>query len=1639
MKQFWRRMTSFMTAAVMCVCLVCSPVWAAGAEVEDILSVNDAEVVETAEQAETAEIGEEDAVVEAEPETAEAEDQENFRAEAKTPNEEMGQEDDMGVFEVYTAQTSMDYYTAVSELVKDQEDMGVFSGGEYESARLLIKGAGNLDFSQYEGVQKVVSDMEGRYTVQFSDSQLAEEAAAALNGMDGVEYAEPDRKMTIYSSESDTEETGREALDGEMGARRASQHKSWGIGHIGADEYAAYASSISSRTVKVAVIDTGVDASHTYLEGRVLAGRDFVDNDSDADDGHYHGTHVAGTVVDGTMELTNIKIIPVRVLNSQGKGSSSNVANGIRYAADQGADVINMSLGGGHSSEIDSAVRYAASKNALCVVAAGNDNIDTSYECPAHIEDAVTVAAIDSDERKAYFSNYGDEVDLCAPGVDIVSCVPGGNYRSLNGTSMATPHAAACAALLKLANAAYTPAQLQEAMKASCRDLGDSGWDRYYGNGIIDLRKSLSDENPDQEPASVTTPDQDVVLNQGESKTITLTAGGNLPDRFYLNYAESGSGFTCSWKGGWYDNHKHDLEITATETAGRGTITVSLKDSYADTAVATAQINVRVGDTRYPVGGTVTDWNYLESAHNYTSGSDYTWTYTSPESSRGMALTFDRNTEVESGYDYIYIYSGSATDGDDVLTGTYTGTELAGQTVNVSGQTVKIRLTSDSSVEKWGFKVTNLVPADVKYPHGSERVEDWHDLESQHNYEGNSDYTWVYTHPGNADSLDVTFSEETKIEGYPYDHIHVMDGSGNEVGVYYGTDLAGQTISVPGKTVKIRLVSDGTVNYYGFRVSDLKAVSAGDGGDTVVDDWRELESKHNYDNNYDHTWVYTHPGNASSLDVTFDEQTKVENSYDHIYIYTGDGTQVGDYTGDELAGKTINVSGSVVKIRLTSDSSVGYYGFKVTDVKAGKSSDFPESEHDYKNNFDYTWTWTGPEDALNLDVTFDDQTKVENRYDHIYIYDGSDVQLGDYTGTELAGKTIRVPKNVVKIRLVSDSSRTYYGFKVTDITPLYSNTNVEVKAQDISAPSGALAEVPVTISKNPGIAGLSFDISYDETLMTLDSAQAGSVLSKGTLSVNRNIVNWYNNDNVAEDGTILILKFRINTNAEPGNTTVNVGLHGGKKNLRDKDSNYIEAVYQSGTINITGGLLGDLNGDGDLTIGDVVCLSRALDELVQLDERQKRLADVDGDGDMTIGDLIRLHRIVLGEISPSVDLAAVGVQEETPERTVNISVGNGTVSRGEKLSLPVEISNNYGIAGLAFSVSIPEGCTLDSISEGSLLKGVGTFKTDGSKVIWYSSQNVTDNGVLFYVNLTAGEEAQSGAVSVSLADGKINNLANQNSNSIGADFTDGKVTLKEEDTPKDPVSISSTSIERIPNQDYTGQAIRPELTIRDGNKTLEEGEDYTVSYYNNVKPGTALVTITGKGSYTGFAFTSFIIEGDEPDEPAVEKGRTYTVGNLKYKVTSVKTNGSGTVTVAGVKTKGITSATIGKTVKINGSSLKTTAIASQAFKGCTKLKTVKINANVTQIGKDAFKGDKKLQKVTISSTALKSIGSQAFYGCSKLTSITLKTSRLNSVGKNAVKGIGKKAVIKVPSKKVKAYKKLFSKKTGFRSPMKVKK
>ncbi len=254
------------------------------------------------------------------------------------------------------------------------------------------------------------------------------------------------------------------------------------------------------------------------MSGRIQnGGYDYVDNDSDPSDKHYHGTHVAGTIVDCTPGL-NVKVLPVRVLNAEGKGSSFNVGNGIKYAADHGAKVINLSLGGTHSIYKDENIEYAINKGVIVVVAAGNDNRDTEYHCPAHLKEAIVVAAVDENDRKASFSNFGDSVDVAAPGVGIISCVPGGSYQSLNGTSMAAPHVSAVAAMFKLKQPSMTPAQVETMIKENVRDLGSSGWDRYYGSGILDLTNIV-----EVQPTGVTLDQSNISLKAGGIVTLTAT------------------------------------------------------------------------------------------------------------------------------------------------------------------------------------------------------------------------------------------------------------------------------------------------------------------------------------------------------------------------------------------------------------------------------------------------------------------------------------------------------------------------------------------------------------------------------------------------------------------------------------------------------------------------------------------------------------------------------------------------------------------------------------------------------------------------------------------------------------------------------------------------------------------------------------------------------------------------------------------------------------------------------------------------------------------------------------------------------------------------------------------------------------
>ena len=274
----------------------------------------------------------------------------------------------------------------------------------------------------------------------------------------------------------------------------------WGVSRIGADKVW----SIGSGTgVKIAIIDTGVQKDHPDLVSNIITGYDFVNNDSDANDDNGHGTHVAGIAAAtlnqaGVVGVSNTsKILPIKVLNAQGYGYLSDVAKGIYFAADNGARIINLSLGSSTDSlTLRDAVNYASNKGVLIAAAAGNDSgAPCSY--PASYSNVICVVATDSRNMLASFSNIGGE--LAAPGVYNYSTYIGSSYRYLSGTSMATPHVAGASALLFSICPTCTSTQIRELLRDSAVDLGEVGKDILFGYGLVDLTSAVSQLNSEEE------------------------------------------------------------------------------------------------------------------------------------------------------------------------------------------------------------------------------------------------------------------------------------------------------------------------------------------------------------------------------------------------------------------------------------------------------------------------------------------------------------------------------------------------------------------------------------------------------------------------------------------------------------------------------------------------------------------------------------------------------------------------------------------------------------------------------------------------------------------------------------------------------------------------------------------------------------------------------------------------------------------------------------------------------------------------------------------------------------------------------------------------------------------------------------
>lgn len=383
-----------------------------------------------------------------------------------------------------TPATLEEFNQALDQLIEQYDDELVISGMR-STNRLLLKFDGDgIDLTRFPAAT-VIADEDNYLVIQFASEEEAQRCLEALRAMGSVLFADMDE----YGAGTDSPAPQRSSSGVPyVSPYTGDAYYTWGVEYLGLDRLAAWLKTQQTVPVTVAVLDTGCEPCdenrHRYLEGADMDQPDrrgWVDGDG-------HGTHVAGTIIDCTWGL-DVSILPVQVFKGDG-APTSYIVQGLKLAIERQADVINMSLGGACDpcgpeeacgSPEDYYIRQAAEQGIVVVVAAGNQSKSTSQHCPAHLGDCIVVAACDDQGVSASFSNHGQSVDVCAPGVNVVSYYPGGTFAALDGTSMATPHISALAAMLKMYLPDKTAAQIEKYIADYCAQAGDPD---HYGAGI---------------------------------------------------------------------------------------------------------------------------------------------------------------------------------------------------------------------------------------------------------------------------------------------------------------------------------------------------------------------------------------------------------------------------------------------------------------------------------------------------------------------------------------------------------------------------------------------------------------------------------------------------------------------------------------------------------------------------------------------------------------------------------------------------------------------------------------------------------------------------------------------------------------------------------------------------------------------------------------------------------------------------------------------------------------------------------------------------------------------------------------------------------------------------------------------------
>lgn len=391
------------------------------------------------------------------------------------------------------------------ENVSPQRLIVTFDGAVTERSKAAVKSAGAAQIKEL----KLVNGLVVSAPTKAIENKLREIDGIRNVQVDAVAYTSAPSCSPWPSCRNETETV----------VAAPPQELPWGVNQIDAEKSWSISRGMGT---KVAIIDTGIDQNHPDLIDNLAGGVNFVQSGRGAkvtvdpsawDDDNGHGTHVAGTVaaVDNTAGVIGVapdtSLYGVKVLNSAGSGYVSDIVSGIEWSINNNMQVINMSLGlTSHVQALQDAVNSADATGVVVIAAAGNsgDGSASTNEVnyPAKYTSTIAVAATDSSDRIASFSSDGSEVEIAAPGVDVLSTTLGGGYGTLSGTSMATPHVAGVAAAMLAApivptadtnqDGRWSNNEIRAFMQVTSDDLGTVGRDVFYGYGLVDAEEAVT-------------------------------------------------------------------------------------------------------------------------------------------------------------------------------------------------------------------------------------------------------------------------------------------------------------------------------------------------------------------------------------------------------------------------------------------------------------------------------------------------------------------------------------------------------------------------------------------------------------------------------------------------------------------------------------------------------------------------------------------------------------------------------------------------------------------------------------------------------------------------------------------------------------------------------------------------------------------------------------------------------------------------------------------------------------------------------------------------------------------------------------------------------------------------------------------